>query len=89
MIKIIEIKPLPAYKLHIKYNNGVEGDLDLSIMVGRGVFSNFNNINFFNNVWIGETGAPTWEGEIDIDVINSYLKITGKTFEQFLKEENN
>ncbi len=89
MIKIIEIQPLPNYKLHIKYNNGVEGDLDLSEMVGKGVFSNFKDVGYFNNVWIGETGAPTWSGDIDIDIINSYLKITGKTFDQFLKEEPN
>lgn len=86
MLKIIDLKPLPQYKLHIKYNDGVEGDLDLSDMVGKGVFKKFEDINYFNKVWIGETGAPTWGEEIDIDMINSYLKITGKSFDDFKKE---
>ena len=80
MIKILNINPLPHYKLHIKFNDGVEGDLDLNELVGKGVFEKFNDVNFFNKVWIGETGAPTWEDELDIDTINTYLTITGKTF---------
>lgn len=85
MLKIIDLKPLPDYKLHIKYSDGVEGDLDLSEIVGKGVFKKFEDINYFNKVWIGETGAPTWDGEIDIDMINSYLRITGKSFDEFKK----
>jgi hypothetical protein len=86
-IKIFEIKALPDYKLHIKYNNGVEGDIDLSEYAGKGVFLKFSDLNFFNNVWIGNNGAPTWNDEIDIDPINPYLMITGKTFEEFLSDE--
>jgi len=86
-IKISEIKALPNYSLHIKYNNGVEGDIDLSEQVGKGVFHKFEDINFFKKVWIGESGAPTWNDEIDIDPINPYLLITGKTFEEFLSDE--
>ncbi len=88
-IKISEIKALSNYKLHIKYNNGVEGDLDLSGLAGKGVFEKFNDINYFNNVWIGEGGAPTWKDEIDIDPIKPYLDITGKNFEEFLLDEKN
>jgi hypothetical protein len=86
-LRIEEITPKPNYTLRIKYNNGVEGDIDLSAQVGKGVFSKFVDINFFNKVWIGENGAPTWNGEIDIDPINPYLMITGKTFEEFLADE--
>ena len=86
-IKISEIKALPNYGLHIKYNNGVEGDVDLSAQVGKGVFSKFKDLSFFNKVWIGESGAPTWNDEIDIDPINPYLIITGKTFEEFLFDD--
>lgn len=78
---------MPGYHLHIKYNNGVEGNIDLSAQVGKGVFSKFEDVNFFNKVWIGEDGAPTWNDEIDIDPINPYLMITGKTLEEFLSDE--
>jgi len=87
LLRITEIKPMPNFHLHIKYNNGVEGDIDLSKQIGIGVFSKFNDLNFFNKVWIGENGAPTWNDEVDIDPINPYLIITGKTFEEFLVDE--
>ncbi len=86
MVQIIDIKPLPQYKLHVKYNDGVEGDIDLSGIVGKGVFEKFKDVSFFNNVRIGEFGAPTWDDELDIDPLNPYLIITGKTFEQFVSE---
>lgn len=89
MIKIIEIKPLKNYKLHLKYNDGVEGDIDLSDLVGKGVFDKFKDVEFFNSVRISESGAPAWDNDLDIDPLNTYLSITGKTFEQFIYENKN
>ena len=89
MIKILNIIPLPNYKLHITYNDGVEGDLDLTDLVGKGVFEKFNDINYFNQVKVGVFGEPCWNNELDIDPINTYLTITGKTFEEYKKEEIN
>lgn len=87
MIKILNINPLPNYKLHIKYNDGVEGDLDLSNLVGKGVFEKFDDINYFKNVKIGQFGEPCWNDELDIDPTSAYLDVTGKTYEQYLKEK--
>jgi hypothetical protein len=86
MIKIVDIKPLANFKLHLKYNDGVQGDIDLSYLAGKGVFKDFLKEDFFNNVWIDDAGVPTWENDLDIDPINAYLKITGKSFEQYLTE---
>jgi hypothetical protein len=90
MEKVKEIKALENYKLYLKYEDGVDGIIDLSDIAGKGVFKAFLDVNFFNNVWIGESGAPTWENELDIDPINTYLTITGISFEKFLiKEKEN
>jgi hypothetical protein len=86
MEKIIELKALDNYKLYLKYNDGVEGSIDLSDVVGKGVFKDFEDEVFFKNVWIGESGAPTWNNELDIDPLNSYLKLIGKTFEEYMAE---
>ncbi len=89
MEKIIEIKALKNYKLFLKYSDGVEGVIDLSDIVGKGVFEAFKNYSFFENVKIGESDAPTWENETDIDPLNQYLKLTGKTVEQYLADKKN
>jgi len=39
MFKPIQVKVLPNYKLWVKYTDGVEGEIDLSHLVGKGVFS--------------------------------------------------
>ena len=52
MERIIEIKALKDYKLFLKYSDGVEGTVDLSGIVGKGVFQAFKNYSFFENVMI-------------------------------------
>ena len=39
MAKPIELRPLDDYRLWIKYSDGIEGVVDLSKYVGKGVFS--------------------------------------------------
>ncbi|MBI3605639.1 MAG: DUF2442 domain-containing protein, partial [Nitrospirae bacterium] len=39
MYKITEVKPLEDYQVWIKFSDGVEGIVDLSDLVEKGVFS--------------------------------------------------
>ena len=50
MFKPIQVKALPNYKLGVKYTDGVEGEIDLSHLVGKGVFSLWNNHRAFQKV---------------------------------------
>ena len=34
----IEVKPLENHRIWVKYSDGVEGEVDLSNLVGKGVF---------------------------------------------------
>jgi hypothetical protein len=79
MYNPIEIKALPNYKIWIKYDNGVEGIVDLSNYVGKGVFAVWNDYTFFRKVFIRETGEIAWNDQIDLCSDSIYLKITGKT----------
>lgn len=38
MIKPIQVCALPNYRIYIKYSDGAEGEVDLSYLVGQGVF---------------------------------------------------
>lgn len=85
--KLIEIKALPGYKLFMKFNDGVGGVVDVSDLAGKGVFEKWKDISYFEDVKIGESGAPTWRDELDIDPLHQYLKIIGKTFEEYIAEK--
>ena len=82
MLKPIEVKPLPGYKLWLRYSDGVTGVVDLSDLVGQGVFSVWKDPAYFERVRIGDHGAIIWDEELDLCPDALYLKITGKTPEE-------
>ena len=86
MHKIIEVEALPEYRLRLKYADGVEGIADVSHLTGKGVFSAWEDENFFKSVRINpNTHTVEWEGGIDLCPDNLYAKITGKEPLEVLK----
>ena len=79
MFRPVDIMPLTAYKLHIRYEDGVEGEIDLSHLAGKGVFALWNDPGAFEKVLIGPGGAVCWSDEVDLCPDALYLEITGKS----------
>ncbi|HSW87102.1 MAG TPA: DUF2442 domain-containing protein [Rhabdochlamydiaceae bacterium] len=66
--KIVACKPKPNYHLWIRFDDGLEGEVDLSHLVGKGVFEAWESIEFFNRVKVDpETDTVAWGDEIDLD----------------------
>jgi len=82
MLKPTHIRALPHYRLWIRYSDGVEGEIDLSGFVGKGVFTLWNDYCAFEQVHIGEHGQIAWNEEIDLCPDSLYLQITGKSIEE-------
>jgi hypothetical protein len=79
MLKLVEATPLPGYRLRLTYADGVVGEVNLSHLVGRGVFRLWNDAKAFENVSIGSAGELRWSNEVDLCADALYMKITGKT----------
>ena len=79
MFKPIQVKALPDYRLWVKYADGVEGQVDLSHLAGKGVFSLWDDYRAFEQVYVGNSGEIAWSDKIDICPDAVYMKITGKT----------
>lgn len=78
-IAIAECRALPKYRLWLRFADGSVGEVDLSHLVGSGVFSAWSDPTFFQRVVIdAETGTVCWPGGIDLDPYVLYSKITGK-----------
>ncbi len=77
MKRISALKPLPDFRLWIRYQDGVEGTVDLSDYVGRGVFGLWNEPGAFAAVRIGDLGQPVWSEVVELCPDTMYLKITG------------
>jgi len=78
MLKPVKIKALPNYRLWVKYSDGVAGEVDLSHLVGQGVFALWNDYHAFEKVQIGPGRQISWAEEIDLCPDAIYLQITGK-----------
>jgi hypothetical protein len=85
MLKINEVKPLENYFIFIRFEDGKEGNIDLSHLKGKGVFKAWDELTYFNSVSIDEnSGTVTWFNEIDLDPDVLYSKLTGQKIEDVL-----
>ena len=82
MTRPVEVKPLPNCRIWLRYDDGTTGEVDLSDLVGRGVFKAWDDITFFNSVRLGSHGAIEWGADIDICPDAMYLRLTGKSPEE-------
>ncbi len=83
MKHIIAVQALPDHKLKLRYDDGVEGVVNLSAEVGKGVFKAWEDPQHFEAVKIQHDGRSLeWPGEIDLCADALYLEITGMTVEQ-------
>lgn len=67
----------------VSYSDGVAGEVDLSHLAGKGVFSLWNDFGAFEQVYIGGSGAIAWTDEIEICPDATYMKITGMTLSNY------
>ncbi len=67
MAKIVACKPKPGYRVWMRFDDGLEGEVDLSDLVGKGVFEAWESIDFFNQVRVDpKTDTLAWGEEIDL-----------------------
>ena len=78
MAKITKVKVLQGYHLELDFDDGVSGVVDLSELVGRGVFALWGDRHVFEQVRIGSFGELFWDDKIDLCPDSLYLKATGK-----------
>lgn len=82
MARPIEVRALSPLRLWLRYDDGTEGEVDVSDLAGRGVFQAWNDAAFFNSVRLAAHGAIEWGSDIDICSDAMYLRLTGKSPEE-------
>jgi len=82
MFKVEDVKPLPGYKLCLRYSDGTEGVVDLSHLAGKGVFAAWHRAGVFEAVSIGSGGEIQWGDVVDLCSDALYMQLTGKSPEE-------
>ncbi|RJP30177.1 MAG: DUF2442 domain-containing protein [Candidatus Omnitrophota bacterium] len=75
---IVEVRPLMNYKLYLRFEDHVEGEVDLrKIIRFTGIFSALKDHSFFNQVCVNsELGTICWPNDADLDPDVLYAIIT-------------
>ena len=87
MVRPIRVETRPGYRIWLEYSDGVSGDIDLSYLVGRGIFKVWNELGYFEKVHITSHRSIAWDEEIELCPDAMYMKLTGKSFEELRAEE--
>ena len=83
MIRPIEVEPRENYRIWLRYSDGTEGEVDLSHLVGKGVFVAWEDPAFFQDVRI-EYGV-TWGEDLCLCPDAIYMELTGLPVEEALR----
>ncbi|PIX85475.1 MAG: DUF2442 domain-containing protein [Nitrospirae bacterium CG_4_10_14_3_um_filter_53_41] len=78
MVRITKVMVLQGYCLELAFDDGVRGVVDLSDLVGKGVFALWGDSHVFEQVRIGSFGELVWGDQIDLCPDSLYLRATGK-----------
>ena len=79
MVRILSARALKDYTIWIRYSDGVEGEVDLSHLVGKGVFSIWEDPNVFQMLQVENGRFITWTEGADLCADSLYLDMTGKS----------
>ena len=81
---VIFVKPLAEQRLHIRFDNGVEGEIDIAALVDfQGVFEPLRHLDFFREVTVHpELGVVCWPNGADLDSDVLYSEIIGAPLPQ-------
>jgi hypothetical protein len=75
--KIVICRALQPCRLWLRFDDGVEGEVDLADLAGKGVFAAWQDPAFFAQVQLDGRGGITWPGELDLCPDSLYLEVTG------------
>ncbi len=72
----ISVKVKTKYKIWVKYDDGIQGEVDLSHLAHKGIFKLWDSTVPFENVYIdSQSYAISWSKDIDIAPDNVYFKL--------------
>jgi hypothetical protein len=81
---IVKVRPLAGYRLHLRFEDGVEGDVDLEqFLTFDGVFAPLKDRAYFTQVRVEpEFGTIVWPNGADLDPLVLYSRIKGTPLPQ-------
>ena len=82
---IVEVQPLEGYRLRLRFEDGVVGEVDLEKMIQfQGIFAPLKERGTFVQVRVHpELGTIVWPNGADLDPLVLYSQVTGAPIPRF------
>jgi len=65
--RIVAAEARPDYHIWVRFEDGLEGEVSVKHLVGRGVFASWSDEAEFRKVFVDpESGTVAWPGDIDL-----------------------
>ncbi len=82
---IVEVHPLDGYRLRLRFEDGVAGEVDLEKMIQfEGVFAPLKDRAMFVQVRVNpDVGTIVWPNGADLDPLVLYSQLTGAPIPRF------
>ena len=76
---VVEVRPLGGYRVHLRFEDGVEGALDLGKVIDfKGIFAPLRDEKEFAKVRLhAELGTIVWPNGADLDPDVLYAAVAG------------
>jgi hypothetical protein len=75
---VIAVQPLDGYRLRLRFEDDVEGVIDLASLGFRGVFAPLQDADYFRQVRVDpDLGTIVWPNGADLDPDVLYAQVTG------------
>ena len=81
MIRPINVKALSKYRIWLEFDDGVNGEVDLSDVAGSGVFKVWDEPGYFEKVHIAAHRAIAWDDEVELCPDSLHWELTSKADE--------
>ncbi|GAA4467417.1 hypothetical protein GCM10023093_23330 [Nemorincola caseinilytica] len=85
MMKASSVQAMHGYKLMVRFEDGVSGEVDLRDLVENGIFRELKDVKKFQNVYINGS-AIAWSDELEIDADNIYAEIVHREPSQLFRK---
>jgi hypothetical protein len=85
---IVAVKPLAGYQLWLRFEDGVEGVVDINqIIAFSGIFAPLQDLDYFAQVQIHpELGAIVWQNGADLDPDVLYSIVTKRPIATYSRD---
>ncbi len=83
-LRPVAVEARRDYRLWVRFDDGTEGEIDLSGRAGRGVFKIWNEPGVFESADISLNRTIRWSEDAELCADAVYLEITGRDPEEVL-----